>query len=358
MSAKKIITKRDVGPGCVMGKLQLPDPSPSDEDTLLIEGFSIHARFGDIFAPVVSLLAYPSSSSSSDLGCCVSEWVPLMSNYPGGQVLGTWIESGGHCPNSGADIVCLKDGDICLVGREEGATDDSPVHPSIKHAIAYRYARNDITIAEDIELIAKAAPKNSLLVIPAIGTNNGISFAEAANRFFYSIVSALNSSDSPLRANLRGILFTSPIYRTGSRTISHIINLFNIYRATRQEPECPVCFELKQDTVTGCGHRFCGRCVLSFLRINEGVCPICRNPVRHMSPCYKFVDATDFKCCDRENPTQTVEKAPFVFVPCGHINALCSECSRKEIDAWDVHTSGSQCKVCGNPAMGYLRIYS
>jgi hypothetical protein len=421
MSAKKAVTKREVSNSLRMGPLQLPPPLPGDKDTLVIDGFPLHACFGDIFEPIAEYINFDapirtaaSAPSSSLPGSHApansggrSEWVPLMSNFPEGQVMSRWVMGGGNYPNTGVDVASLKDGDVCLVGRN---AINASVHPDIRHAIPYRYDKGEVNITADMDLIAQVAPQNSLVVIPAIGTNNGVSFAEAAGRLFYSIISALNCSDAPLRSKLKGILFISPVDGAGARTISHIINLFNVYRETRTEPDCPVCFELKQDMIISCGHRFCCRCIL---RLPEsGVCPTCRAPIRHMSPCHKLVDSADFDCCGAsagqkkaqteeeeergatsKNAQRNVstmgcssssaltelpadgsvlteppaaaapapikkEKAPFVFVPCGHINSLCEPCSRAEISARAAHTSRNVCKVCGEPVMAYLRIYS
>lgn len=426
---KKYVTKRSFADSSRMGNLQLPSPKPGDKDTLVIDGFPLHACFGNIFQPIPEYMSFipqeAASSSSSSASptfeprtlalapapaAAATEWVPLMSNFPSGQVLSQWIRGGGHYPNSGVDLASFKGGDVCMVARDD--CDGAEVDLSIRHAVAYRYNKDDVNITTDIDLIAQAAPEGSLLVMPAIGTNNGVSYAEAASKMFYSIVSALNSEPSPVRNRLRGILFLSPCEGAGARTISHIINLFEIYRETRDEPDCPVCFELKQDMVISCGHRFCCRCILA-LPQHGGLCPTCRAPIRHMAPCHKLIDSSDFNCCAEEKrpgspegeapapagpiekapaapkpedgdagaapaapepeekkkegeegvaaaaaPEETKTKDPFIYVPCGHFKSLCVDCSKKEISCRGSHASKGLCKVCGEPVMAYLRIYS
>jgi hypothetical protein len=434
MNTKTFVTKRPMDSCQKMGCLELPPPKLGDKDTLNAEGFCIHACFGDIFKPIPEFVNYRSGAPPPEVAECVApsaplltvaaivhptpvrvlaqalahsqtqtqaleqalvqsqvqnlEWVPVMSNYSTGQVLNAWVRGGGHHPNSGTAIASLKNGDVCLLGR-----DQSDALPGIAHAIAYRYRRDDTNIATDIDLLAQIAPKGSLLVIPAIGTNNGISFAEAACRLFYSTIAALSlaTPSSPMKSNIRGILFISPLNGPGARTISHIINLFAIYRETRQEPECPVCMVLKQDMVLSCGHRFCGRCVLALCESSGGSkCPTCRSVIRHMSPCHKLLDSTNFECCaaygqispsssssssssssangdqtpphtqpnEQTPPAQHCAKAPYIFVPCGHVNSLCFKCSQDELFARRLHTSPEICRVCKEPVMAYLRIYS
>lgn len=390
MATKKFVTCRSVDEKQRMGQLLLPLPKEGDKDTLKIDGFCIHACFGNIFKPIVEYME----------GRPDQEWVPVMSNFPTGTVLGRWLQGGGHYPNGGADLVSLKDGAICLVGRAEG---DPPVadavDPSIKYAIGYRYNKSDIDISDDMELIAQAAPEGSLLVIPAIGTNNGVSFAESACRLFYAVITSLDLEGSAVKGNLSGILFISPLDGAGARMISHMINLFNIFRETLNEPVCPICRNLRQDTVLSCGHRFCGRCILALPE--QAPCPQCRATIRHMSPCYKIVDCKDFRCCgvdqtdkpstelataaieatapsaaggvvgadasetvedpdpesEKKEKPRAVEKMPFIYVPCGHMNSLCFKCSGGEITARKTGASKT-CRVCGEPVMAYLRIYS
>ena len=54
--------------------------------------------------------------------------------------------------------------------------------------------------------------------------------------------------------------------------------------------ECPVCLDQFTDATTlGCGHTFCGACLLRQLRLDEpaaAVCAICREPVRAAQPAF------------------------------------------------------------------------
>ena len=45
--------------------------------------------------------------------------------------------------------------------------------------------------------------------------------------------------------------------------------------------QCPVCLSIMDDAhiIPDCGHRFCGNCIKSSLRLCKNECPSCRTPV-------------------------------------------------------------------------------
>ena len=218
--------------------------------------------------------------------------------------------------------------------------------------ILYAYNNTNNVLDKDFEDMAELVGPGATLVIPMLGTNNGYSFFDSAEAIFKSIVSSLATPNSHMHA-LASIVAITPFNEdqrgTGVRTMNHIFNLMRAHRYTKDEADCPLCMALKPDVVASCGHRFCTRCMYKFMA-TKPLCPICNELIHESYPCYKSVDCTDFVCCVARK-----QKEPFTFVPCGHKNALCSECANTMGRLF--YEDGKPCPVCKEFASGYIRVY-
>ncbi|XP_033636486.1 E3 ubiquitin-protein ligase RNF170-like [Asterias rubens] len=70
-----------------------------------------------------------------------------------------------------------------------------------------------------------------------------------------------------------------------------------IRRRYNLDPTCPVCLaELAYATETNCGHVFCGNCLITYWRHGNWLgsirCPVCRQQVTLLLPCFREVDQT------------------------------------------------------------------
>jgi hypothetical protein len=186
--------------------------------------------------------------------------------------------------------------------------------------------------------------------MPTIGTNNGLTYFQSAFYTLYSLLSCLENEESELLKNLTGIVILTPFNAdqtvTSVHTMQHLFNLFKIYRNTREEPVCDICATMKSDTILGCGHRFCLRCVMDQLNSITRQCPMCRKPITRSYPCYKITDSHDHQCCG-------AEKEPCIFVPCGHMYALCKKCGEDLVD----NKPNLFCVVCAGSSYAYMHLY-
>ncbi|XP_072023250.1 E3 ubiquitin-protein ligase RNF170-like [Amphiura filiformis] len=68
-------------------------------------------------------------------------------------------------------------------------------------------------------------------------------------------------------------------------------------RRYNTDPTCPICLvEKRFATETNCGHVFCGMCLITYWRhgtwLGAIACPVCRQQVTVLFPCFREVDVT------------------------------------------------------------------
>jgi len=71
-------------------------------------------------------------------------------------------------------------------------------------------------------------------------------------------------------------------------TQSFVESEVNQLQVTEEERECIICYETREYhdiAQINCGHKFCGNCLIEFIRVNriEPHCPLCRNDIIHIS---------------------------------------------------------------------------
>lgn len=434
-----------------LGDLRLPDPKSTDFESITINGVRVSAGFGDVFSP--------SSADMANMEEKNLTWVPVVPYYCSGSVYTQWVELGG-CPGYGHPDIRSEEADgriLVVLARPPSAADtaapqsaqgaqgaqgaqsaqsaqsaqeaanNAKLSERIEVGVLYSYDQISHNLDNDIRLIAKNLELGSILVFPAIGTNNGLSYYESAARMFYSVVACLACSPPNEAHGLSEVRFTCPFnhvdavttadhtptaaYKFGGhqfgqgqggrehfkgvRTVQHIMNLIRVYKDTADEPECDICANLRADTMFHCGHRFCWRCarsVTSEYSEHKRRCPMCKAPVQSAGcyPCYKIVNCSSFVCCkysaaaataaatttandtaitptaapdavatatdQKEKEKEPTQKAKFIFTPCGHYSALCSDCHDSYLLG---HGRGSpkECPVCKESAMAYIRFY-
>lgn len=182
------------------------------------------------------------------------------------------------------------------------------------------------------------------LVLPTLGTNNGITYYKCALGIFYGIKSCI-SNEAGYFNKLNKIVVLTPWsdnqMNTSCRVINHIFNLIKISEQTIDERECLICCDNKISIIMKCGHYVV--CITCINKIAP-TCPLCKvnfcnegsEPVinRDYYECHKYNNIPEYKCCEKsaENP-----KMQTIYVPCGHANINCSSCYDE---------SNKTCKVC------------
>lgn len=324
-------------------KLDLRRAQAGDRETLLVNGFHITALFGDIFQPV------------DDLCPAGSGWLPVIPDYRTGVLYNLWRRMGG--PTEKPACAVSENGRVRMIASraepiesdEDGSAGPSSAMPEkIKVALFYHYDPSAFKYDEDFTQMARMAPEGSVLALPCIGTNFCLSYYESAFRMMYSLLGCLADPDSPLY-RLLGVVFITPYSddqaNTSTRTMQHLFNLFDVYRNTREEPECAICAAFKEDTILSCGHRYCMRCVMDC----KSKCPRCRASPVSAHLCYEVKDSSDYLCHQLADGEKPPDKVPMVYTPCGHMNVLCDKCTR-------VYPT-TQCPICGVRPETVLRLY-
>lgn len=217
----------------------------------------------------------------------------------------------------------------------------------ISKFILYNYDRNNHRLDNDFEEIASLCKHHDTLVLPTFGTSNGVSFFQVASRIFYGLISCLNNEDSEVK-KLENIIVTTIFDEdqdnSSSRVIKHLINLKTIHEQTNNEPDCIVCCDMKRNIILNCGHRIaCSRCLFD-IRRTCGLCPLCKQTITVMYPCYTIIDMTYIPCGDDHI------KAGKIFVPCGHYNSTCIECETQ-------HLTAGKCPICHENIITSVKLY-
>jgi hypothetical protein len=231
--------------------------------------------------------------------------------------------------------------------------------PNIPYALCFTYEEVKLQNWNIIfESAAKILNKDDVLVIPAIGTNNNISFWQSAISIFYGITLSLDDDDSPLHklSEIKIVSLHSTNWNNSCRVIQHLFNLIKIRNITKDEPECIVCLQSKISCILPCGHRvLCRSCSVTIKRSNS-TCPICRASFLRDYDCYKIKEESTFDCCSKfttiENneSKNTKEKVSNIFAPCGHFKTCCVDCGPK-------FELSKNCPICEELIETYIPLF-
>jgi hypothetical protein len=199
--------------------------------------------------------------------------------------------------------------------------------PGIPYAILFGYETKPMeTWSSIFEEAASISDRGATLLIPAIGTNNKVTFWKSAVSTFHAVRTCLKSPNSAIHA-MQEVRSIAPFDENGtmgsSRVILHIQRLMH---ENEYGDRCVACVEHGVDTMLACGHRIlCSACAEEIKKHNTG-CPICcvKFTEEQKNLCLIISDVTHnvaIQCC--ANNGQRLRK---IHLPCGCIGACCAQC--------------------------------
>lgn len=308
-------------------QMRLSIVRPVESRTIKIANVTVKAQFGDLFERTSDMLP-------TDM------MVPAVVGILGGATHSIWVSLNGY---EGETL--YTDG---VASRIES---NIPQYP---YAVVFSYPPEitewDIVFRSIGNVLDPVNINNTILVLPTIGTNNGIDYHDSALGMMYYLCQCMEDADSNL-SKVKEIRIVTPYSasqdNTSCRTLRHIFNMIDIRtKNANTDNTCCICYCNNAEVVLECGHYIlCKMCNYKFIKAMNSVCPICKKVYNHTYDCMAPTMASHYRCCGNVSPIKT----DITYIPCGHTSVLCKRCESDSVTV---------CPICETPIENKMKVYT